>query len=256
MSINDQKSCRTSLQAILGASVELTSAPSAMNAKYQDGPRTLENLHYRDERHHRLKELREQKDNRIAPLNEFVDSMRQETGKMVTIPYFDPLDGGMDARVLFLLEAPGRKAVETGFVSQNNPDPTAANLYGFLKAAKIRRDCVLLWNAVPWYVGNGIKIRAANEEDLRSASRWLKSFLGILAEKGKIEMIVTVGNRAADALAHIGVDDEFSRLVPEERRFSMRHPSNQALNPHPEYRIEIKETLRRVASRLSGDCSS
>ena len=44
------------------------------------------------------------------------------------IPHFDPLDGGSNAQVLFLMEAPGPKASASGFVSRNNPDETVLAL--------------------------------------------------------------------------------------------------------------------------------
>ncbi len=37
------------------------------------------------------------------------------------IPFFDPLDGDVNARCLFVAEAPGPRAVLSGFVSRDNP---------------------------------------------------------------------------------------------------------------------------------------
>ena len=34
-----------------------------------------------------------------------------------------------DAAILYLLEAPGRRAIESGFVSRDNPDETAKNFF-------------------------------------------------------------------------------------------------------------------------------
>lgn len=60
-------------------------------------------------------------------LARFVERTRHAKGAAYGIPDFDPLDGGTAAHVLFLLEAPGPKAVISGFVSRNNPDETARN---------------------------------------------------------------------------------------------------------------------------------
>src|SRR5689334_1377344 len=65
----------------------------------------------------------------IAPLTAFVDHLRAEAGPGASIPYFDPWDAGIGAEILFLLEAPGPKAVKSGFVSRNNPDETAKNMF-------------------------------------------------------------------------------------------------------------------------------
>jgi hypothetical protein len=51
----------------------------------------------------------------------------------VEVPEFDPLDGGVEAQVLFLFEKPGPMTAElggskrsgSGFISRNNDDPTA-----------------------------------------------------------------------------------------------------------------------------------
>ena len=61
----------------------------------------------------------------VAELTGFVNDLREKTGLAGHIPYFDPLDGGIMAPCLFLFEAQGRKAVESGFISRNNPDETA-----------------------------------------------------------------------------------------------------------------------------------
>jgi uracil-DNA glycosylase len=58
----------------------------------------------------------------VAPLTAFVEALRAEMGPGVGLPHFDPLDGGVEAEVLYLLEAPGPRAVESGFISRNNPD--------------------------------------------------------------------------------------------------------------------------------------
>lgn len=45
----------------------------------------------------------------IRPLTIFVKRLRAETGLGAAIPYFDPCDGGIKARSLFLLEALGHE---------------------------------------------------------------------------------------------------------------------------------------------------
>ena len=46
----------------------------------------------------------------ISPLTAFVEAIRKETGLVRKIPYFDPLDGGINAKCVFLFEAPGPPA--------------------------------------------------------------------------------------------------------------------------------------------------
>lgn len=74
------------------------------------------------------------------------------------MPDFDPADAGVDARVLFLLEAPGPMAatigarVGSGFISCDNDDATAEATWRARAAAGLH-DGALLWNIVPWYLG-------------------------------------------------------------------------------------------------------
>jgi hypothetical protein len=63
----------------------------------------------------------------MAPLADFVQRLRTKHPHRL-IPDFDPLDGGVQSRVLYL-EAPGRRAIDSGFVSRNNPDETAKNFF-------------------------------------------------------------------------------------------------------------------------------
>jgi hypothetical protein len=64
----------------------------------------------------------QQHESHIAPLTAFAEALRHEVGPDPTIPDFDPWDGGVDAEILYLLEAPGPQAVASGFISRNNPD--------------------------------------------------------------------------------------------------------------------------------------
>ncbi|MSQ51674.1 MAG: hypothetical protein EXR28_07280 [Betaproteobacteria bacterium] len=82
-----------------------------------------------------------------------VNRIRKEMNLDNKVPGFDPKNGNERAKYLFLLEAPGPRAVETGQISFDNPDPTARNLRCQLKAAGIAREEIALWNTVPWFIG-------------------------------------------------------------------------------------------------------
>ncbi len=51
---------------------------------------------------------------RVSALTQFVDDLKLEPGPDVDMPYFDPLDGGQNAKLLAVLETPGPKAVMAG----------------------------------------------------------------------------------------------------------------------------------------------
>lgn len=79
-------------------------------------------------------------DAHMAPLNSFVHRLRSSLEPEAASPYMDPWDTGIDAEVLFLLEATEPKARNSGFVSMNNPDETAKNIYSPLLKAKLGSD--------------------------------------------------------------------------------------------------------------------
>jgi hypothetical protein len=99
----------------------------------------------------------------IAPLVEYVQQTTIRMGSNYEIPYFDPCDGGINAQALFLLEAPGRKAVGSNFISRNNPDPSAKTMCTLLATVALPRYSTLLWNIVSWYVGNDSSIRPVTQ---------------------------------------------------------------------------------------------
>lgn len=109
----------------------------------------------------------------MVPLVRFVNELRTTMGDDVAIPHFDPWDGGVAAEVLFLLEAPGPQARNSGFVSMNNPDESAKNFYEILHEVGIDRKRIVIWNIVPWYIGAHGKIRPARAQDVDQGSQSL-----------------------------------------------------------------------------------
>ncbi|SCX77029.1 uracil-DNA glycosylase [Nitrosospira sp. Nsp13] len=128
----------------------------------------------------------------IAPLTAFVEDLRSQRNLTHEIPHFDPFDGGTLAECLFLLEAPGSRAVESGFISRNNPDETAKNFFTFNREAGLDRRRTVVWNVVPWYVGTGQKIRPVTLKDIRDAEPALRSLLPLLPN---LKVVVLVGQK-------------------------------------------------------------
>lgn len=177
----------------------------------------------------------------IAPLTRFVETLRTDIGPDAAIPYFDPWDGGVEAEILFLLEAPGPKAVSSSFVSRNNPDETAKNFFELNLAAGLPRKKTVIWNAVPWYIGTGSRIRAANTTDLEAGLRPLPR---LLEQLPKLRMVVLVGRKAEKARS------EINRVRPELLLFVCPHPSPMFVNRSPGNRERILAVLRQVVQSL------
>ncbi len=175
----------------------------------------------------------------MGRLAEFVKQVRRERVG-AQIPGFDPRDGGIHARALFLLEAPGPKAVSTGFISRDNPDPSARNMRALLHEAGLRREDTVLWNVVPWYVGIPGKIRPISKEDLKQARPYRSKLLELLKA---LTVVVLVGRKAQ------AIEEEL-----QGRFFVLRktfHPSNQVRNRWPKKYATIKATFSEVAKLIS-----
>jgi hypothetical protein len=177
----------------------------------------------------------------MASLTEYVNRIRSDRGLSERIPYFDPLDGGVMAKALFLLEAPGPKAVMTGFISRNNPDPSARNFLHLLAEAGIERRDSILWNIVPWYLGDGNRIRGAKIGDITEGAFYLPKLFELLP---CIRLVVLVGRKAQRA----------KRVVSMPSGVEVRetlHPSNQVVTCWPEKRRQIEKDLRGIAKHLA-----
>ena len=157
------------------------------------------------------------------------------------VPYFDPSDGGVYADCLFLLEAPGQKAVKSGFISRNNADETAKNFFLLNSEAGIDRERTIVWNIVPWYVGSGTKIRPANAIDLSTAAPAVTTLLALLP---RLHSIVLVGRKAASARSAI------TALAPGAKLYSIPHPSPMFVNRSPTNRHLLLVALQQIAANL------
>lgn len=156
------------------------------------------------------------------------------------LPCFDPCDGGIGAKALFLLEAPGPKAVGSTFISRNNPDPTARNLCELLLEAEIERADTLIWNIVPWYVGDGTRIRAVNATDIEQAFPHLEDLIGLLPD---LKVIALLGKKAGSAKSQIA-------QLTSVPIIEMPHPSARVVNMWPDKKDEMRSQLKQVAALL------
>jgi uracil-DNA glycosylase len=177
----------------------------------------------------------------VAPLTSFVSALREEVGSLGQVPDFDPLDGGINAECLFLLEAPGAKAVASGFISRNNPDETAKNFFELNAEAGIGRSKTVTWNIVPWYIGNETRIRAASSNDI---AQGLPSFERLLALLPKLRIVVLVGRKAERAKSVI------ERIRPDLVIRVAPHPSPLFVNRAEGNRRRILDVLVEVADFL------
>ena len=201
--------------------------------KPEDEPCALQTL---SEQQRRSAMLRQ---SHIEPLATYLAKIKAEHPEK-ELPCFDPCDGGIHAKALFLLEAPGPKAVGSTFISRNNPDPTARNICDLLQEAGISRGDTLLWNIVPWYVGDGNHIHAVNNDDIRQSFPYVKELLSLLPN---LEVIALLGKKAQSAKSQI-------RPLTSVPIIDIPHPSARVFNVWPHKKDEMREHLRQIAAMI------
>ena len=112
-------------------------------------------------------------------LKNYVEKLRKTNPQSYT-PNFDPNDGGINAKILFLFEKPGRKTDPSyggsGYISLDNKDETARATKKFLKEANINRKKIVIWNTIPSWNGT----RDISIEERKQASLQLSSLLNVL----------------------------------------------------------------------------
>lgn len=175
----------------------------------------------------------------IAALTDFSDAIAHDMRWWT--PYFDPDSGGRGAKVLLLLESPGPAVSKTGFVSQDNPDPTADNMTHLLNDAGLVRSETLLWNIVPWQM-SAERVVTPSRVQLEQAAPYTVGLLNLLPE---LMTVVLVGAKAQRGWKYVE--------LPRERHVSVctcPHPSPQNFNTRPAQREAAVAQLLRVAEQI------
>lgn len=160
----------------------------------------------------------------VKPLNNYIRQLKM-INQGTQYPFFDPDDGGVNARILFLFEKPGPMTDPTrpgrsgsGFISRDNDDPTAENTFRFMEEIKLPRNETVTWNIIPGWNGTR-KITSKELLDGVSSLKELLSFFQVLTD------IVLVGRKAQLAM---------NFLPSKYRVISSSHPSNLVRARYPE----------------------
>jgi hypothetical protein len=181
-----------------------------------------------------------------SPLTDWVNGLiatRSAAGLPAEVPYADPLDAGIEARVLIVLEAPGPKTNAfnpvpgSGFISSDNDDFTAENLWHARTQSGLIEG-VLIWNAVPWYLGpTKRKPRVAEKTE---GGEILRELIHMLPE---LHTVVPLGDHAKETWRR------FARpgLGTAMRTVESFHSGNQAMN-QPGLRRRLHAALARAAT--------
>ncbi|KAA0124504.1 uracil-DNA glycosylase [Methylobacterium sp. P1-11] len=177
----------------------------------------------------------------IAPIRALGERISAERGAPVPVP--DPLDGGVGARMLLLLETPGPAVLRTGFVTRDSVNGTAANLFRFLAETGIARADTLIWNAVPWLIHQaGALNRAPRRTEIAAAGPYLAPLLDLLPRLAVAVLAGRFAGEAAPALA---------ALRPGLPVIRIPHPSPTYVCTAPEVPARIRRGLAEAAAILA-----
>lgn len=136
--------------------------------------------------------------------------------------------------MLVLMESPSRRGIEQGFASADNPTPTGKRMREEMAAAGLRREDRVVWNVVPWYLGEGTRVRNPTLREVREGASYLPGLLALLPG---LRVVLTLGVAAREGWRSIG---------SELPHVAAPHPSNTNLCARPWLLEEFRSALREV----------
>ena len=176
----------------------------------------------------------------IAPIRALAARVAAERGAPVPAP--DPLDGGVGARMLLLLETPGPAVLRTGFVTRDSANGTAANLFRFLAGAGPSRPHTIRCKGAPWLTpAAGPRTRAPRRAEVAAAAPYLAPLLDLLPRLAVAVLAGRFAGEAAPALA---------ALRPDLPVIRVPHPSPTYVCTAPEVPERIRRGLAEAAAIL------
>jgi len=179
-------------------------------------------------------------DSHIAPINHFVDKLRDlDRGE---VPYVAPIYGGVNARLLSILRDPGPMTQShsgSGFLSMENDDATAEKICNYYSDAGIDAKEILPWNAYPWYIN-----RAPKALELEQSVEPLFELINMLP---RLRVVMLHGGSAKNIWKRLTKRYQNLELDRNLCVVETYHTSNQAFwHKDPEVREQRKEHLKNA----------
>ena len=191
----------------------------------------------------------------VKELNDWVRDLNQtrsghQAAAESLVPWFDASGGGIYARILVLLEAPGSRSSASrgsGIISIDNNDATAANCFTLVHEAGLPRRAFTLWNIVPWYLPAGPRTQTTRLADVRETTNSLEAVLGMLRH---LDLVITMGMHARTGWELLRARSPLIRSLDWQ---AVPHPSATNLNTRPEHRAEILRVMNSGRRRPGKD---
>ncbi len=185
------------------------------------------------------------RESHVRPLNDLADRIADSVGlPHGYVPYVDPDQGGIKARVLVLLDNPSTKAeagTGSGLLSLDNDDRTARNCREAYARHGVPWSQVVHWNVVPFPVA-GIKNGGSTGAERARAARWTRQFVDLCPN---LEQVLLLGEAARDGWARAAVTRDLFVLPGK-----IPHCSPRGLNSHGG-RERFEAAIAQIARSLS-----
>ena len=181
-------------------------------------------------------------ESRVQPLREWCADLALR--RNFVVPDFDPAEAGIEARVLIFHEVPQGPTLDrgkaserpvSGFVSIDNDEQSAANMWSLREESGLTETEVAHWNIVPWCLEPAG--RKPNAQDIAQGARELLTLLPLFK---RLEVVVPCGVVAQKAWR-----DHSASRFPQLTTVPTWQPSGPAMK-QPGKREEMLQALRRV----------
>jgi uracil-DNA glycosylase len=186
----------------------------------------------------------------VAPLNALVRAWRS-TEAANSIPWFDPDDSGIHARLLLLVESPAPRTVSangSGFCSLDNPDRSNQRLTKLLREKGISRSDCVKWNMVPCALRDEVgRPRPPRRRDLDLAAPRLREVLDLTRN---LDVVLTLGSASLSGymLAVTAEPPTTLHRVLAAPHPSQRNAASSALSVR-----RIENALGAIATHLNAE---
>ena len=181
----------------------------------------------------------------VRKLNDLSDRIADAAGlPRGHVPYVDPNQGGVRARVLVLLDNPSTKAeagTGSGLLSLDNNDRTARNCREAYARHSVAWSDVVHWNVVPFPVA-GIKNGGSTVAERARSAQWTREFVVLCPD---LEMVLLLGAAARDGWQRAGIDRDLYVLPGK-----VPHCSARGLNS-PGGRERFEQAIAYLARALA-----
>jgi len=168
------------------------------------------------------------------------------------VPLPDEKNGGIDAKILFLVERPGRIGTgKSGRISFENEDPTAEFFRDLFFSIGINRRNIFITNAVLCHpIIVGYKDTPVSTEELKNCLYFLERQIKTIRPK----LIITLGTKPLQAIKY---------LYPHRitlKKFKLKNNIGEVITDelpfiYPLYHTSLRARLTRAADKQRDDWS-